>query len=1622
MSTNKRSNRVLAVILTLAMVFGMIPTLAFAAETSGKVEHQGELVTREDDHVQIMKTATKIGENTFQIDLSVWTKDKVEKYIESIAAHVVLVMDTSGSMGASYNNFLPDAKTAAHAFIEAMLGEGSATGNKIAIVDFDQTARTVHTFSNDITSLKSGINSLQASGGTNIQAGLQRAKALIDADKSDAQKFIVLLSDGEPTYHMEVTAVTSGTTGINTIPMPNISGDSDYNGGYYSFYATAFGSTVKGDGSNWKVTGNGRYYVNWASGNSNRHRVVDNILPTLSQAKLIKDAGIEIYSILLGSGAGAAAEHTLQNVASGGSGTKYYVARANTTNLAEDFKNFAREIITSMKAWQVHDPMGTNIDFLAWGTSGTPERPAFITWDGSDESFTWNLLHSNSPAPTNDNGMWKYTYSYRVTLDTSVEGFDSEFHYPTNDVTTLRYYVGDSVQEVTFDVPTVSGTIPNTTYKVEYYVDVNGDGDYTDDGESYLPAEVTAKLHTTVGISTAATSDIIIPHAIADIPSNVRTMMGIPANYNFAGANPARITMVLDPTANVIKLYYVPKLATVVVNHWLVTATTDLNGTTETLADTAFDIDTFENQVVGSTFVATAADEYPLYNGLDSLYANDFDIKVVDGENVINLYYITTVNNLPQVPYQIIHNYKSTTWTFNGETKQWGSVVTNNAENEFNSASLPTQQHGTVITATPNTKSDAFTFIESDPASGSITLTDGATNVINMYYEQENAPTAGQFTVNHSYTTYTKTVVGGVVTTTSATVVVPVVYTGGVYLDETYNITEAEYAQYSNDGNTFALTAGQVTVFENGDSITITSTPDDNNATIFYERTDMSGLTPVTATVTHNYQTYKWELTIVGEDEVFTLVPDGEPTTNKVTLDGPLYLGQEISLTALPNGYNKGLNPDLGEDNGNVYTHRLAASSNDFNLYYHSGPAEDPDNGSVTVYHIYIENRTYIKNGVKVIEPFIEYTSDPDTRTGMVGESFTIAPIPEWDGNDYMQTSPVGVIKAEIKGATGIVEVVYERSTTDLTSATISVRPYYVTKYNRWVDGSLVVQYDINAATAGTVREFPEGEDELYVGMFFSAIPTDAEYQSAGFSFDSALTAADTYQNIVVNDNDEQLIKLYYSKTVDDFGDPVNVIVNHYYEYYAWDAANGVYVKSDFNDTKTEQKLVGQFFTPTEQSTFDTEVPEFGANGVVTFDSDSANAAKVGEAGKIVVTADGYEVDLYYNFYEQRPEKVAYTVTHVYTLIDWDGTEYSTDFLSFKGVGYLDQVITPTVLALRGAVAFTLVDQTYNVNLANGSMTLQDGANDYVLYYEKYVDFRIGSKITVVHNYENEFPHSVGSEVDVFIGKNQGVWIGGDFSATLIPEYNSLVYGFVDATVYASEYDAEKGINGIPLSEITGTGKLDDVTIATPRFPRFYTQVIVINYYREADAVDYTIRHEYFANNAAEGTPVVETKSGKLGSTINTGEIERKLTNGGNTYIFTSVNPEDGLVITATIVDNVITLRYDRTYSWEPDGPTPTTPTPTPTDDDDDNGGGGTGGGGTELVDLEDEDVARSDFGSSEVEEEELEEEEVPRGAFLPKTGSILMTGLLIAGAALTGSGLFLGRKRKEEEEETDTE
>lgn len=120
-------------------------------------------------------------------------------------------MDTSGSMDFRMDkdkdarpgeSRLDYAKTAASSLVNSVVKNGS-DDVRVAVVSFNRDAWTTVDYTSDKGELRRGINGLGADGGTNWEAGLAAANGLTARD--GAKKYIVFLSDGEPTNRYETT-------------------------------------------------------------------------------------------------------------------------------------------------------------------------------------------------------------------------------------------------------------------------------------------------------------------------------------------------------------------------------------------------------------------------------------------------------------------------------------------------------------------------------------------------------------------------------------------------------------------------------------------------------------------------------------------------------------------------------------------------------------------------------------------------------------------------------------------------------------------------------------------------------------------------------------------------------------------------------------------------------------------------------------------------------------------------------------------------------------------------------------------------------------------------------------------------------------------------------------------------------------------------------------------------------------------------------------------------------------------------------------------------------------------------------------------------------------------------
>lgn len=124
--------------------------------------------------------------------------------------------------------------------------------------------------------LKDQVNGLNSGGGTNIQDGIRQAQELLGNRPEGNEKYIVLLSDGAPTYSYKGTAAEGQTWN------PSLGSNSNFRltaFNYGSVYGNGYNMDFSRDGSTsnyWvgtnQVTNHGRTYsIPGIFGEAERH-------------------------------------------------------------------------------------------------------------------------------------------------------------------------------------------------------------------------------------------------------------------------------------------------------------------------------------------------------------------------------------------------------------------------------------------------------------------------------------------------------------------------------------------------------------------------------------------------------------------------------------------------------------------------------------------------------------------------------------------------------------------------------------------------------------------------------------------------------------------------------------------------------------------------------------------------------------------------------------------------------------------------------------------------------------------------------------------------------------------------------------------------------------------------------------------------------------------------------------------------------------------------------------------------------------------------------------------------------------------------------------------------------
>lgn len=321
---------------------------------------------------------------------------------------IVLVIDTSGSMKGTR---MSAAINAAKAFVNTLLKEGDDS-TQIAVVSF-ATDVTVHNQTSPFKgysekgSLISAIDGLKADGGTFTQAGLRRARLLLQNSTAD-NRYIVLLSDGEPTYSYVIKNIKMNTTffvksGGKWCTKDNLD-ETSYN--YNSKEGN--GGEMLTQIYDWFIIPTGYYYHHGHS--------------AIAESRFAWADNITVYSV--GLYAGVNGQDILNRIAPDRS------YEATEEDLEAIFQDIAGSItkIAAARNCTVIDPLGDMFSIIPGGSPDIMVNRGTAVYDPSSRTITWSDFTVREGHPA--------TMSYIVQIhDNALSGV----LYPTNRPTYINY-------------------------------------------------------------------------------------------------------------------------------------------------------------------------------------------------------------------------------------------------------------------------------------------------------------------------------------------------------------------------------------------------------------------------------------------------------------------------------------------------------------------------------------------------------------------------------------------------------------------------------------------------------------------------------------------------------------------------------------------------------------------------------------------------------------------------------------------------------------------------------------------------------------------------------------------------------------------------------------------------------------------------------------------------------------------------------------------------------------------------------------------------------------------------------------------------------------------------------
>lgn len=382
---------------------------------------------------------------------------------------IVLVVDMSGSMepanNSSGSNRAQATRDGVKQFLQAIKDAGISQYVNVGLVGFSSPGNYV-TGSNGY--LEVGMQSISTagqtdqinktlsptfSGGTFTQLGIRRGQKMLDDDKNDHKKMMILLTDGVPTFSYKVTQATTidGTDYATSFSTTNL----DKPGFTSQLYNTDWWGNITG-----------KYTYN-VSGKT----IQDTWPATLGESLISKNKGTEIHALGIQIGTDTGYTQSTTNPYLSEAAVRSRMGLIASSGLYQD-ANSAADVETYLKN-QAKDVL-SQFNTVNQGSISDPLGSQFIYGDDTPTvKSVGSSVVQNLPTVTKSNGSISVSninlgkdqeiqIHYQVHLNTESDNFKPDYWYQMNGKTTFTPTKDSNAVE--FGVPSAKG--PGTELKV----------------------------------------------------------------------------------------------------------------------------------------------------------------------------------------------------------------------------------------------------------------------------------------------------------------------------------------------------------------------------------------------------------------------------------------------------------------------------------------------------------------------------------------------------------------------------------------------------------------------------------------------------------------------------------------------------------------------------------------------------------------------------------------------------------------------------------------------------------------------------------------------------------------------------------------------------------------------------------------------------------------------------------------------------------------------------------------------------------------------------------------------------------------------------------------------------